>query len=96
MSAVLPLRKHRLPQFEELRARLRAILSERLAEHFTSFSLHGVDRTDRLPAVAVDGSPTGPSTDFDELIADLELVGNVDRIEGLIATEWPENSETRP
>ena len=77
-------------------ALLGTVLSERLAENITSFSLHGVDRTDRLPAVAVDGSQTGPSTDFDELVADLELVGDVDGVEGLIATEWPENSETRP
>ena len=36
-----------------------------------------------------------PSADFDELVADLELVGDVDRIEGLIATEWPENPGNR-
>ena len=77
-------------------ALLGTVLSERLAENITSFSLHGVDRTDRLLAVAIDGSQTVPSADFDELVANLELVGDVDRIERLIATEWPEYPKTGP
>ena len=95
MSAVLPLRKHRLPQFQELHAFLRAIFSERLAEDVPSLLLEGINRVDGHSSLPVDGLQAEAAAHFDKLIADAERLGEMDGVEGLVCAERPEDPGQR-
>ena len=73
------------------RALFRAVLPKRLGQYLTGLCLHRVDSTDWFPAIAVYWLQTMSSTNLNQLVAYLQLVGDVDGIERLVPAEGPED-----
>lgn len=86
---ILPLADYALPHLLQPLASLRAVLAKRLCEHLASLSLDRLDRALGRVAGAVDLLETVAGADLEKLVADLQVVGDVYRVQRLIAAEGP-------
>lgn len=90
-AALFPFTVDSLLQRLESRTLLRAVLAECLLQHLPNLRLDGLDGSLWGVSSAVDRLETVPGPDLKQLVADLELFGDVYRVERLVAAEGPDN-----
>lgn len=92
-AALLPLVHDSLRERGEPLALLRAVGSVRLCEYVADLSLDRLDGAHGRAPVAVDRvAPRESRAHFDELVANLKLLGDVDGVQRLVAAERPEDA----